>query len=223
MRVLGTKSTTYSAPRYNSVCPRCRPNPFTSVTVMPDTPMSDSAARTSSSLNGLMIAVTSFMGSDSVCRDGGAHNFAVFMPCSGIGAKPGLLHREKARRLQDAPGWSVAASSMPPAGADAGSDRSAILPADVPTDRDRRRRSGGGPDRGYPAAAGLHGPTHCRWRRTMAALPAAATFQEVSGGKPGARASAHTAAPVLRRSPCDGPPGTTDHGIGPTRAPGANR
>src|SRR5579871_3421572 len=61
MRVLGTKSTTYSAPRYNSVCPRWRPNPFTSVTVMPDTPMSDNAARTSSSLKGLMIAVTSFM------------------------------------------------------------------------------------------------------------------------------------------------------------------
>src|SRR5579859_7445898 len=61
MRVLGTKSTTYSAPRYSSVWPRWRPKPFTSVTVMPETPMSDSAARTSSSLNGLMIAVTSFM------------------------------------------------------------------------------------------------------------------------------------------------------------------
>src|ERR1700677_4343133 len=61
MRVFGTKSTTYSAPRYSSVCPRCRPNPFTSVTVMPETPISDNAARTSSSLKGLMIAVTSFM------------------------------------------------------------------------------------------------------------------------------------------------------------------
>src|SRR5688572_15033670 len=58
---LGRKSTTYSAPRYNSVCPFCRPKPLTSVTVMPCTPMPDKASRTSSSLNGLMIAVTSFM------------------------------------------------------------------------------------------------------------------------------------------------------------------
>src|SRR5262245_61337889 len=59
----GRKSTTYSAPRYSSVWPFCRPNPFTSVTVMPCTPIADSASRTSSSLNGLMIAVTSFIGS----------------------------------------------------------------------------------------------------------------------------------------------------------------
>src|SRR5713101_7914135 len=59
--VLGRKSTTYSAPRYSSVCPFWRPKPFTSVTVIPCTPIADSASRTSSSLNGLMIAVTSFM------------------------------------------------------------------------------------------------------------------------------------------------------------------
>ena len=45
--------------------PRCgpawRPNPCTSVTVMPCTPASFSASFTSSSLNGLMIAVMSFM------------------------------------------------------------------------------------------------------------------------------------------------------------------
>src|SRR5688500_17379654 len=58
---LGRKSTTYSAPRYNSVWPFCRPNPLTSVTVMPCTPIADSASRTSSSLNGLMIALTSFI------------------------------------------------------------------------------------------------------------------------------------------------------------------
>src|SRR5512139_3529010 len=58
---LGRKSTTYSAPRYSSVWPFCRPNPFTSVTVRPVTPMADNASRTSSSLNGLMIAVTNFM------------------------------------------------------------------------------------------------------------------------------------------------------------------
>ena len=62
MRVFGTKSTTYSAPRYSSVWPRCRPKPLTSVTVMPDTPSSDNAARTSSSLKGLMIALISFIG-----------------------------------------------------------------------------------------------------------------------------------------------------------------
>src|SRR6267378_2386136 len=57
----GRKSTTYSAPRYSSVWPFCLPKPLTSVTVMPCTPMADRASRTSSSLNGLMIAVTSFM------------------------------------------------------------------------------------------------------------------------------------------------------------------
>src|SRR5258706_15478659 len=58
---LGRKSTTYSAPRYSSVCPFWRPKPLTSVTVMPCTPIADSASRTSSSLNGLMMAVTSFI------------------------------------------------------------------------------------------------------------------------------------------------------------------
>ncbi|EMP78607.1 PilL protein [Burkholderia pseudomallei MSHR1043] len=59
--ILGRKSTTYSAPRYSSVCPFWRPNPLTSVTVMPETPSAESASRVSSSLNGLMIAVISFM------------------------------------------------------------------------------------------------------------------------------------------------------------------
>src|SRR5882762_2203977 len=58
---LGRKSTTYSAPRYSSVWPFCRPKPLTSVTVIPCTPIADRASRTSSSLNGLMIAVTSFI------------------------------------------------------------------------------------------------------------------------------------------------------------------
>jgi hypothetical protein len=53
---LGRKSTTYSAPRYSSVWPFWRPKPLTSVTVMPCTPISDSASRTSSSLKGLMMA-----------------------------------------------------------------------------------------------------------------------------------------------------------------------
>src|SRR5258706_12987747 len=58
---LGRKSTTYSAPRYSSVWPFCLPKPLTSVPVMPCTPMADRASRTSSSWNGLIIAVTSFI------------------------------------------------------------------------------------------------------------------------------------------------------------------
>src|SRR5262249_19333557 len=58
----GRRSTTYSAPRYSSVWPFCRPNPFTSHTVMPWTPTSDRLAFTSSSLNGWMMASTFFMG-----------------------------------------------------------------------------------------------------------------------------------------------------------------
>jgi hypothetical protein len=54
--ILGRKSTTYSAPRYSSVWPFWRPKPLTSVTVRPVTPISDKASRTSSSLNGLMMA-----------------------------------------------------------------------------------------------------------------------------------------------------------------------
>src|SRR5690606_27410691 len=71
--ILGRKSTTYSAPRYSSVWPFWRPKPLTSVTVMPATPASASASRTSSSLNGLMIAITIFI--DRVPRCGcGQHN-----------------------------------------------------------------------------------------------------------------------------------------------------
>src|SRR5580765_940237 len=58
---LGRKSTTYSAPRYSSVWPFWRPKPLTSVTVTPCTPMALRASRTSSSLNGLMIAVSIFI------------------------------------------------------------------------------------------------------------------------------------------------------------------
>src|SRR6266496_5874994 len=57
---LGRKSTTYSSPRYSSVCPFCRPKPLTSATVRPVTPISESATFTSSSLNGLMMASTFF-------------------------------------------------------------------------------------------------------------------------------------------------------------------
>src|SRR5690606_5675864 len=46
---------------YSSVWPFWRPKPLTSVTVMPCTPIADRPSRTSSSLNGLMIAVISFM------------------------------------------------------------------------------------------------------------------------------------------------------------------
>src|ERR1700749_4914066 len=59
--ILGRKSITYSAPRYPSVCPFCRPKPLTSLTVIPVMPTSCSAFFTSSSLNGLMIASIFFI------------------------------------------------------------------------------------------------------------------------------------------------------------------
>src|SRR5262249_45545572 len=59
----GRKSTVYSDPRYSSVWPFWRPNPRTSVTVMPMTPISVSASFTSSILKGLMIASIFFMAS----------------------------------------------------------------------------------------------------------------------------------------------------------------
>src|SRR5208337_1023364 len=58
--ILGTKSTSYSVPRYISVWPFWRPKPRTSVTVMPATPHSVRAALTSSSLKWRMIASTFF-------------------------------------------------------------------------------------------------------------------------------------------------------------------
>src|SRR5215475_7876682 len=61
MRTFGTRSTWYSAPRYTSVCPRCLPYPLASVMVRPWTPNACNAALTSSSLNGLMTAVMSFI------------------------------------------------------------------------------------------------------------------------------------------------------------------
>src|SRR6476620_2765897 len=57
----GTNSIVYSVPRYVSLCPFWRPNPFTSVTVIHCTPISSSASFTSSSLKGLMTASTNFM------------------------------------------------------------------------------------------------------------------------------------------------------------------
>src|SRR3984893_7218216 len=60
-RTFGTKSTWYSAPRYTSVCPRCLPYLLASVIVRPWTPNACNAALTSSSLNGLMTAVMSFI------------------------------------------------------------------------------------------------------------------------------------------------------------------
>ena len=60
MRTLGTKSTVYSAPRYTSVWPAWRPKPCASLTVMPAMPTSLRAVFTSSSLNGLTMAVINF-------------------------------------------------------------------------------------------------------------------------------------------------------------------
>src|SRR5574337_1275213 len=58
---LGRKSIVYSLPLYSSVCPFCRPNPLTSLTVRPWIPTSARALFTSSSLKGLMIASIFFI------------------------------------------------------------------------------------------------------------------------------------------------------------------
>src|SRR5690606_10613549 len=81
--IFGRKSTTYSAPRYSSVCPFWRPKPLTSVTVMPDTPAWARASRTSSSLNGRMIAVISFMFASRWW------SFRPLRPAFGTGGRPG--------------------------------------------------------------------------------------------------------------------------------------
>ena len=60
--ILGMKSTTYSAPRYISAWPFCRPKPETSVTVMPLIPRRFKASLTSSSLKWRMMASIFFMG-----------------------------------------------------------------------------------------------------------------------------------------------------------------
>src|SRR5512133_2309288 len=115
--VLGRKSTTYSAPRYSSVCPFWRPKPLTSVTVIPCTPMADRASRTSSSLNGLMMAVMSFIGSSRMSERFGnryhcsrlAHLLAAAGPVDrgvqvlvGIGADHGQADGRKAEVARDA-------------------------------------------------------------------------------------------------------------------------
>src|SRR5215210_4123127 len=59
-RTLGTNSTVYSAPRNVSVLPPWRPYPWTSLTVRPRIPAPRRASFTSSSLKGLMMAVTTW-------------------------------------------------------------------------------------------------------------------------------------------------------------------
>ena len=51
----------YSAPLYSSVWPFCLPKPLTSVIVIPETPISSNEVLTSSTLKGLIIAVTNFI------------------------------------------------------------------------------------------------------------------------------------------------------------------
>src|SRR3989344_9301766 len=57
----GRKSTVYSVPWNNSMCPFCLPKPLVSITLNPVNPRSLSACLTSSSLNGLRVAMTVFM------------------------------------------------------------------------------------------------------------------------------------------------------------------
>lgn len=56
---LGRKPITYFAQRYSLVWPVRRPKLLTWVTVMPRTPIPIKASRSSSSLNGLRIAIAS--------------------------------------------------------------------------------------------------------------------------------------------------------------------
>src|SRR5215472_19056250 len=160
MRVLGTKSTTYSAPRYSSVCPRWRPNPFTSVTVMPETPLSESAARTSSSLKGLMIAVTSFMSGHSVFEGFPARRILQF-PCHDVewrgNPRRGRSGAGRAHRVLHHP----EADAAPPCS-------SVVRPglgyssADVRADRDRGGRAGRRAGGRHPASSRLLRRAHAR-------------------------------------------------------------
>src|SRR3970282_1119412 len=102
---LGRKSTTYSAPRYSSVCPFCRPNPLTSETVIPWTPMSFRASFTSSSLNGLMMASIFFMSSPPSSNDqsNGRTNAASASP----NCRRKRLFRSDSIRLEDTAGGKV--------------------------------------------------------------------------------------------------------------------
>ena len=70
----GRKSTTYSAPRYSSVRPFRRPNPLASETVIPATPSSDSASRTSSRRKGSMMATMRFMRGGGLAAGGGGRS-----------------------------------------------------------------------------------------------------------------------------------------------------
>src|SRR5690606_27943086 len=94
MRILGRKSTTYSAPRYSSVWPFWRPKPLTSVTVRPLTPMSARASRTSSSLNGLMMAETNF-----IDRLQDKEKLSHDVRAGGIGCRPGAAEIGARRSL----------------------------------------------------------------------------------------------------------------------------
>src|ERR1019366_8330344 len=75
------------APGYRLGWPRWRANPLISGPDMPDTPNAVSAARTSSSLNGLMMAVINFMAQSPItstrCRRS-IDNYSMLSPCCEI-------------------------------------------------------------------------------------------------------------------------------------------
>src|SRR6516162_5469274 len=107
---------------------------------MPETPMSESAARTSSSLKGLMIAVTSFMSGHSVCEGFRARRILQF-PCHDV------EWRRNPRRRRSAAGRDQRVLHHPGAGA-APRCSSVVRPGlgysspDVRADRDRGGRAG---------------------------------------------------------------------------------
>src|SRR5690606_36032607 len=112
----------------SSVCPRCRPKPLTSLTVIPCTPTSFKALRTSSRRNGLMIAVTSFIREDPAPEDGPYSRVcrSSFHPPRGrsehhgtavhhdrlAGHQAAAVAGEKQHRADDVPGLEPAADRL---------------------------------------------------------------------------------------------------------------
>src|SRR6185437_14565519 len=201
----GTKSTTYSAPRYNSVWPRWRPKPLTSVTVIPETPMSDSAARTSSSLNGLMIAVTSFMyelSGGCLCPAlwGGLPSsrqvrFCSFHATQGNSATAGVAVLGAAAS-PPAPLWRNC--PVPALTGGAAPVAATLSSRSVRANRHCGRRPGGGASRRHSAAQGLYRDARTDRRGALAAVSTAAALEEVPRWLTRARAAVAPAGALLR-------------------------
>src|SRR5215469_13259305 len=153
---------------------------------------------------------------------GSARDFAVFMPCSGIGPDPCSCTAPTQRLLPLAPSWRMRLRRLLLTGAATIARRSwAILRTNVPTDSDRGWRPGGRADRRHAAPPGIHRDHYVRWRGALAALPAPAAVQEISRGRPRARASLHPTGAVFRRARRHRAPRPARDRYRPPRAGGA--